>query len=267
MGEMNRIVENMRKNCIDMIYKAGAPHIGSALSCIEILAAVYSVVDTLKIKNMDLDRDRIILSKGHAIAAQLAALNEFGISEIESDKFCGINTTYFENTSPFTPYVEAATGSLGQGASFAAGVALGMKCLKQKESMSYVVIGDGELNEGQNWEAFLQAACLQLGNYVVLIDNNGLAGINKTCTNMMWKEKFASFGFNVSEVNGHNTEKIIAALRKLDKQAKKPHAIICNTIKGNGISFMENENVWHYRPISEETYQLIIQELEEKNER
>lgn len=256
--------KNIRRRTEELIYKASAPHIGSALSCIEILTALYECVDIKKIVEQKEERDRIILSKGHAIAAQLAALCEFGLlNEVVIDKFCVNGTPFFENTSPYTPFIEAATGSLGQGISYGVGIALGMRLKGYFHSKVYIVVGDGELNEGQCWEAIQQASRLALNNLCILIDNNQLSGIQNNCGNGNWINKFISFGFDIDEVDGHDVEDIYRKISVSDTQ-NRPIALLCHTIKGKGISFMENNNDWHYRPISNEIHEIIIKELGEK---
>lgn len=259
-GEPTRC-EKIRRRTISIIYEAGAPHIGSALSCVDILSAVYSATDVSKIKKGTEDRDRVILSKGHAVAAQLATLCEYGlISNKDIDKdFCKSGSRWFENTSPYTPYIETATGSLGQGLSFGIGVALGMKYRNFHKGRVFVIMGDGECNEGQCWEAALQASRFCLDNLLVLIDANGLAGIDKTCADEKWSERFRAFGFDTMLVDGHNMQELTSAL-SLDHRCGKPRAVICKTVKGYGVSFMENDNVWHYRTISENDYKKICSE-------
>lgn len=253
--------ESARKKVMEMIHRANAPHVGSALSCVELLMAAYGVSDIEKIRNQTRDRDYIILSKGHAISAQLAVLNQYGLLENKDlEKFCSMHSVFWENTSPFTPYIECATGSLGQGASFGVGVSLGMKIKKYKTAKTFVIMGDGELNEGQCWEAFEQAACLRLDNLFFLVDANRLAGIGKTCVQGSIADKMSAFGLEVICVDGHKVSDIIQAITYV-KETGKPKAIVCRTIKGKGISFMENKNQWHYRPIDDSDFAKAMMEL------
>lgn len=253
---------HIRKMVLDAIYSAEISHIGSALSCVDIFTALYAVVDLQKIQGNCLDRDRIILSKGHGIAAQLSALCEYGLLSREDiiSGFCRPGSVFPENTAAYTPYIEVPTGSLGQGASFAVGAAYGMKLRNFSQSRVFAILGDGELNEGQCWEAFQQASYHRLDNLVVFIDANGLAGINETCGNKMLLEKMRAFGFQTEAIDGHDVDGMIAILKRKN-ESSKPMAYICNTVKGYGISFMENDNDWHYRPMSELDYLKALEEI------
>lgn len=261
MNSYKSHANHIRKLVLDLIYSTKAPHVGSALSCVDILTALYAVVDLSKIQRNCLDRDRVILSKGHGIAAQLAALCEYGL--LSGDEvmkgFCRPGSVFPENTAAYTPYIEIPTGSLGQGVSFAVGAAYGMKLRNYKENV-YVIVGDGELNEGQCWEAFQQASYHKLDNLFVFVDANGLAGINETCGNQMLPEKMTAFGFHTEILDGHNVDAMITAIKRKNRSGQ-PLAYICNTVKGYGISFMENDNDWHYRPISEKDYLKAMEEL------
>ena len=258
-SEWERKARDIRRRTLDMVYHSQAPHIGSALSCVEILTSLYGVSDLEKIRLQSKDRNRIILSKGHAIAAQLSALCEYGLLEEEVVmQFCKNRSLYPENTSPYTPYIEMGSGSLGQGLSYGVGIALGMNLRGCRESRAYVVAGDGELNEGQCWEAILQAGRMRLKCLTVLVDVNKLAGIGDTCANMDMEAAFASFGFQALSVDGHD---IVALLESLRIECDRPIAILCHTVKGKGVSFMENNNDWHYRPISRDDYERIGNEL------
>lgn len=254
--------DHIRKLVLDLIYSAKTSHVGSALSCVDIFTALYAAVDLKKIQENYFDRDRIILSKGHGIAAQLAALCEYGLLSREEimNGFCRPGSVFPENTAAYTPYIEIPTGSLGQGVSFAIGAAYGMKLRNFDQSRAFAILGDGELNEGQCWEAFQQASYHRLDNLVILIDANGLAGINETCGNQMVLEKMKAFGFEAEIIDGHDVDTMIAVIKRKNESGK-PLAYVCNTVKGYGISFMENDNDWHYRPISETDYLKALEEL------
>lgn len=252
----------LRKKILEIIYKSGASHIGSSFSVVEILSAVYRSVDIKKIKNKQDDRDRVILSKGHSAAALYVILNHFGLMTNEELK------TYYTNGSLLMghashniPYVEHSTGALGHGLSVATGIALGMKTRKIN-SRVFVITGDGEMNEGSNWEALMLAGHLKLNNLCILIDNNGLGGIgDANCYLNPLKAKLESFNLEVYGVDGHNEEEICSIIQK---DSDKPKTIICNTIKGKGVSFMENNNVWHYKPPNKEEYENAKRELKMK---
>jgi transketolase len=254
---------SLRKRVLEIIYQSKASHIGSSFSVIEILSAVYRNIDISKIKDKRDDRDRVVLSKGHSAAALYVILNHFGLLSDEQ------LATYYKNgsilsghASHFIPHVEHSTGALGHGLSVAVGIGIGLKS-KDLDSRVYVIVGDGELNEGSNWEALLLAGHLKLDNLCVLVDLNGLGGIgdiNCYCSFDSLESKFESFGFTTFDVDGHDEEQIFQTIQKL-KKSKTPGAIICNTIKGKGVSFMENNNVWHYRPPNDEEYKKALLEL------
>jgi transketolase len=254
---------NYRRTILEMIYKAKASHIGSSYSVVEILSAIYRNVDLEKIRNQSSDRDRVILSKGHSAAALYAVLNHLGLLSDEE------LVTYYRNgsmlsghASHFVPYVEHSTGALGHGLSVAVGIGIGLK-KKGLDSRVYVIVGDGELHEGSNWEALLLAGHLKLDNLCVLIDRNGLGGIgdiNSYCSFNSLENKLKSFGFKTFEVDGHDEEEIYQTIQEM-KESETPGAVICHTIKGKGVSFMENNNVWHYRPPNDEEYEKALIEL------
>lgn len=256
----------IRRDIVETIYEAGSSHIGSALSLVEILNTVYSLVDIEKIKCLSDDRDRIILSKGHGVCALYTVFCTYGIiSREELATYCKNGSIFAGHATHHVKYIEHSTGALGHGVSVAVGMAYGLK--KQGfDSKVYVIVGDGELHEGSNWEAFMLASTLQLDNLTILVDRNGLSGIaTADCCNIQnLVEKLAAFGLNAKEVDGHSTSEIACAIQ--DCVMGKPRAIVCKTVKGKGISFMEGQNVWHYRPPSEQDYLRARTELESLGE-
>lgn len=253
----------IRKNIVETIYSARSSHIGSALSLVEIIDALYSIVDIEKIKSQSNDRDRIVLSKGHGVCALYSTLNVYGLMTSEQlASYCKNNSQVAGHVTHNVKYIEHSTGALGHGVSVAVGMAYGLKKQGSRAKV-YVIVGDGELHEGSNWEAFMLASKLKLDNLFILVDQNGLSGIDGSdcCDIKNLTQKFEAFGMAASEVNGHNTLEIVDALDKNNIQSK-PSAIVCRTVKGKGISFMENQNVWHYRPLGEEDYLKAKIELE-----
>jgi transketolase len=249
-----KLPENTRKMRVriaGLIRQAGASHIGSCFSLMEMLDAVYQSVDRDKIKRGVEDRDRIIISKGHSAAAVYAVLTQYGLMENEILESYGINGSLLSgHVNHFVRFIEHSTGALGHGLPVSVGICLGMRSRKLETSRCYVLVGDGELQEGSNWEALMMAGHLNLNHLCVLVDNNGFGGVretSQTCCLSPLKMKFESFGFDSLEVDGHNQSEILNAIAQF-KQSRKPFAIICNTIKGKGASFMEGQNVWHYRP-------------------
>ena len=253
----------VRRRMLTLLHKSQASHIGTCLSVIEILLAVYKNVDLEKIRNRADDRDRVVVSKGHSAAALYTVLNHFGLLRDEELE------TYHQNNSLLGGHVtttvsgvEHSTGALGHGLSVAVGIGIGLKT-KKTGSRVYVIVGDGELHEGSNWEAIHYAAHCKLGNLCLLVDYNKLSGIGKTndCCNLEpLRNKLKCFGFEALEVDGHNQDEIYAMIRKT-RDCERPVAIICHTIKGKGVSFMENNNVWHYRPLNKEDYEKAMLEI------
>ena len=232
------------------IFFAGSGHPGGILSCMDLI--VYLISTRLKIKNINqfksINRDRFILSKGHsapAIYSTLAALKILKYKDIL--KLRKIDSVYQGHTCRInTPWIEASTGSLGQGFSFAIGQALTLKFLKNKNKV-FSIIGDGEMQEGQIWEGLMFAAQHKLKNFVTILDYNKLQSdnFNKNIINIEpLKKKILSFNWNVVEINGHSFKEIDKAINKKFKN-EKPIFIIAHTVKGKGVSFMENKPLWH----------------------
>ena len=232
------------------IFFAGSGHPGGILSCMDIIVYLYST--RLKIKNINqfksIDRDRFILSKGHsapAIYSTLAALKILKYKDIL--KLRKIDSVYQGHTCRInTPWIEASTGSLGQGFSFAIGQALTLKFLKNKNKV-FSIIGDGEMQEGQIWEGLMFAAQHKLKNFVTILDYNKLQSdnFNKNIINIEpLKQKIISFNWNVIEINGHSFREIDKAINRKFKN-EKPIFIISHSVKGKGVSFMENKPLWH----------------------
>lgn len=245
----------IRRHGIEMTHLSGGSHIGAILSVADIIAVLYSGVMNIDPKNpKKIDRDRFILSKGHAGASIYAALAENGFFEVEELK------THYQNGSRLSghvshhlPGVDFSTGSLGHGLS--AGV--GMAYVAKKDGKShkvYVVLGDGECDEGSVWEAALFANHFRLNNLVAIVDHNHMQSMDfqeNTLEIENFGEKWKAFGWNVIEVDGNSHEELNVAFEQAEKlskeEAHKPTVIIANTIKGCGVSFMQNDILWHYR--------------------
>lgn len=256
----------LRKKILEIAYQSQSSHIGSCLSLVEILSAIYRNVALEKIKKNQNNKDRVILSKGHGALALYVVLNSFGLLD---DKkllsYCCHNSLLIGHASHHISGIEHSTGSLGHGLSVGVGMAIGLKA-KGYRSHVYVVVGDGELQEGSCWEAMMLAGNLKLANFTLLIDKNNLAGLGRIDEHNSLrplKNKLESFNFHVLEVDGHDERSISVAIRK-QKKIKKPIAIICQTVKGRGVSFMENKNIWHYRPLSKKDFQKALLEIEKR---
>jgi transketolase len=262
---MKSIAAAIRQRVIELSHSAGTPHLGSSLSCIDILVALYwSVLRIDPDRPDDPMRDRFILSKGHAALALYATLARRGyfgediLSTYNQDGGC-----LAEHPGPHcVPGVEAATGSLGHGMPLGIGLALAGRIRKQDYRVC-VLMSDGECNEGSVWEAALFAPARKLDNLTILIDYNkwqATGRSNETMSLAPLREKWEACGWNAVEVNGHSFEELLQALP--GRQAGKPTAIVAHTIKGRGVSFMEDDNNWHYRVPSADEVRRATQELQ-----
>ena len=254
--ELKEISKEVRKNILLQIYSAQSGHPGGALSCADILTTIY-------FKTMN-DGDKFVLSKGHASAALYAVFAEKGIIEKEElVSFRKLNSKLQGHPSLLKLNgVDVSSGSLGQGLSVANGMALAFK-LDKKENNVYVILGDGEIQEGQVWEAMMTASHYNLNNVIAFLDYNKLQidGLNDEVMKVApVKEKFESFGWYVQEIDGHNFDEINNAIENAKKQ-DKPSMIVANTIKGKGISFMENQCGWHGKAPNKEQYEKAMEEL------
>lgn len=250
--QLLKIAKKIRGRIIETSHLAEAPHLGSCLSCVDILVALYWNV--LKIKPEDsqaMERDRFILSKGHGAPALfqiLAEKNFFDLAELEN--FGADGSLYGEHPlSHGVPGVEAATGSLGHGLPIGAGLALASR-MRGINNRIYVLLSDGECNEGSVWEAALFSVAQKLENLVVIIDFNKWQATGRSEEVLAlspFMAKWESFGWESYEVDGHNIEMLTELLTRPRSQAGKPLALIAHTVKGKGVSFMEDDNNWHYR--------------------
>ncbi len=265
--ELQTYANKIRKDIIEAVYSAGSGHPGGSLSIAEILAVLYFNQMNIDEKNPKAkERDRLVLSKGHTSPALYSALALRGFFEEEKLKtFRNIESILQGHPDMVkVPGVDCSTGSLGQGLSIANGMAIASK-LDNEGIRVYCICGDGEIEEGQIWEAAMTSAHYKLDNLCVIVDNNNLQ-IDGKVTDVMSvypiDEKFKSFGFEVINVDGHNIAELIQAFEQAKKVKGKPTAIIANTIKGKGVSFMENQAEWHGKAPNEEQYKQAMQELE-----
>ena len=263
---LKEIATNIRIDIIEMLAEAKSGHPGGSLSITDILTVLYFEEMNIKVEEPKWEnRDRFILSKGHAAPALYAALAERGYfpkEELKSlRKFGSILQGHPDMKK--TPGIDMSTGSLGQGLSVANGIALSGK-LDKKDYRVYTIIGDGELQEGQIWEAGMSTAHYNLDNLTVFVDLNGLQidGSNEEVMNVSpVDKKFEAFGWNVLVINGHSLEEIKDALTKAKEVKGKPTAIIAKTVKGKGVSFMENQASWHGTAPNEEQKVQALSEL------
>lgn len=261
------VAKKIRIDIINMISEASHGHPGGSLSCVDILTTLYFDEMNIDPKNPKLDdRDRFILSKGHASAALYATLAERGYFPKQALlSFCKLGSILQGHPDmKLVQGVDMSTGSLGQGLSISNGIALSGK-LDKKSYRVYVLLGDGEVQEGQIWEAAMTAAHYKLDNLTAILDFNGLQidGTNKEVMNIEpIDEKFKAFGWNVIKINGHDFDQIKWAVNEAKQTINRPTIIIAKTIKGKGISFMENKVDWHGTPPNEEQRNEAIKELE-----
>ena len=251
-----------RLKILNMIHDGASGHLGGALSACDIVPYLGEYV----IDYASEERDRFILSKGHAVTALYAELNELGI--VKNEELCTfrqLNSRLSGHTNrEKLPETEVTTGLLGQGLSYGVGIAFAKKLKKSKNTV-YVMIGDGETHEGQIWEALMEAGHFKLDNVVLIIDRNGLCShqpVENVISIEPLRERLESFGWFVKEINGHSMEEIDSAIMSLKSQFGKPKCIIAHTVKGKGISFMENDGQWHRGIPTEEQYTMAKKELE-----
>lgn len=254
--DLKDIAKEVRKDILLEVYSAQSGHPGGSLSCADILTAIY--FELIK------DGDKVVLSKGHASPALYAVLSEKGFFDKEELKnFRRLGSILQGHpSSKSTPGVDVTSGSLGQGLSVANGIALAFK-LDKKENYVYVILGDGEIQEGQIWEAAMSSSHYHLNNVIAFLDYNKLQidGSNdEVMTVKPVDKKFEAFGWYVQEVDGHDFDEIILAVQNAKKQ-DKPSMIIANTIKGKGVPFMENKAEWHGKAPNEEQWLLAMNEL------
>ena len=268
-NNLEEIANKIRINTVKEVYYAQSGHPGGSLSIADILAVLYFKEMKIDPKNpKDENRDRFVLSKGHcspALYATLALKGFFSMDELKN--FRNINSILQGHPDmKKIPGVDMSTGSLGQGLSAANGMAIAGK-LDKKDYRVYAILGDGEIEEGQVWEAAMASAKYKLDNLCIFIDNNNLqidGEIDKVGGMNNMTEKLLSFGFNVINIDGHNISSIIDAFTTAKQTKGKPTVIIAKTIKGKGVSFMENKAEWHGKAPSEEEYNKAMEELNNK---
>lgn len=265
--ELGIIATKVRKEGLNAVHKANSGHLGGAFSVTDILVELYFEKMNIDPKNPRWpDRDRFVLSKGHCTAAIYPVLAMRGFFPVEDLKTFRKIDSYLSGhiEMKHVPGVDMSAGSLGQGLSAACGMALAGKATG-KTYRTYAVCGDGEIEEGQIWEAAMAAAHYKLDNLTAFVDNNGLQ-IDDVCANLMniypIDEKFKSFGWHVINIDGHDFGAISDAVDEAAKTKEKPTMIIAKTLKGKGVSFMENNLKWHGSPPSDEEYEKAMAELD-----
>lgn len=259
----------LRKLVLDMAYSGSTVHIGCAFSIIEILSVLYKNHLNYPQNNpSNLNRDYFLLSKGHGVMAQYACMHELGwLNDNDILNYFSDGSNLKGLSDSLVPGIEVNSGSLGHGFSVGVGLALATK-MKKTEQKTFVLVGDGELNEGPIWEGALFASHNNLDNFMVIIDNNGFQAMGRTneIINLgSIQSKFESFGFDAVTIDGHDEYSINQAIIELLKSNNKPKAIVARTIKGKGVDFMEDNNSWHYERLDKESYQKALLSLKEKS--
>lgn len=259
--QLAAIASRNRRRIVDMVHKTGVGHVGGSLSVIDVLTALYEN----EVNFESPQRARLVLSKGHCTPALYAEFTEKGlIDEAEYDSFRQPDSKLQGHPcARYYPQIDATTGLLGQGLSSGFGMAMA-KRTNGDPHMVYVIVGDGELQEGQNWEALMAIGHYKLHNLAVFIDRNHLSSAGKTDDNVTLEpleDKLRAFNFSVLTIDGHNMNDILKAIELAKSSAEKPYAIIANTIKGKGVSFMENNPAWHSKGINDEQYQIALEDL------
>ena len=267
LKKCRELAKKVRIHCLKMVHKGKSGHIGSMLSMADILPVIYTQILNVDPKAPEkADRDRFLLSKGHGGAALLATLAELGYFPLEwLDQYYCDNGKLSGHISHHIPGVEFSTGSLGHGLPVACGMALAARQAGKKHRI-FCMSSDGDLNEGSTWEAIMLAGQHHYDNLIMLVDYNRLQALGKSKEIIdleSLKEKLELFGWRAAEVDGHDQKAVYESLRDLPLCCNKPSAVIFHTVKGKGVSFMENDYKWHYGGLTSELCEKAIKELEE----
>jgi len=248
----------VRLTLLKMLHKAKAGHLGSNMSVVEILTAMYGLVDVAKISTGAPDRSRILVSKGHCAAAVYATMHHYGLlSEKEIGGYFSEGSSLAGHVSHAVKGVEHSTGALGHGVNVAVGCAIGLRNRRATNSLSMALLGDGELQEGSVWEAIMLAAHHKLDNFVAFVDNNRISSITATHDVIDLRPlnlRFSAFGCIVETVDGHSVPAILEAVTRL-KGKGKPVVLVCETVKGKDVPFAEDQAIWHYKILTDEQFE------------
>lgn len=269
--ELKKIANEVRKGIVTAVHSAKSGHPGGSLSAADIITYLYFEEMNVDPKNPKMaDRDRFVLSKGHVAPALYSVLAQRGFIPVEDLKTLRHTGSYLQGHPDMkhTPGVDMSSGSLGQGFSAAVGMAMAAK-LDNKDYRVYALAGDGEIQEGQIWEAAMWAGFKKLDNLVLFVDNNGLqidGKIEDVCSPYPIDKKFEAFNFHVININGNDFDEIRAALKEARETKGMPTAIIAKTVKGKGVSFMEDQASWHGSAPNDEQYEIAMADLEKAGE-
>ncbi|HEY3798093.1 MAG TPA: transketolase [Caulobacteraceae bacterium] len=255
----------VRRTVLGMLHKAGASHLGSNMSVIEMMVAMFGAVDTSKIASHAPDRSRILISKGHCAAATYGTMAHYGIIPFSLTETYHLDGSRLAgHVSHAVPGVEHSTGALGHGLNVAVGCAMGLRSRGHGDRLVLTLCGDGEIQEGSIWEGLMFASHQKLNNFIALVDNNRISSITNTEKVIDMRplpNRFAGFGLNVHEVDGHDVGAITAAINEI-KAGDRPGVIVCNTIKGKDVPFAEWQPIWHYRSLNDDLYAQALAHLD-----
>lgn len=266
INNLKELAKKIRRLSVTMAYNTNTSHTGGALSIADILVVLYSGVMNINPETTEEPtRDRFVLSKGHCCASLYSVLALKGFFDVEEmmKGYGRDGSQFFTHVSHKLNGIELSTGSLGHGLSVSAGMALGAKSQNINYNV-YCLVGDGELDEGSNWEAIMFAAHHKLDNLCLIVDKNKIQALGDTKDVLSLDpldDKFKAFQWNVICIDGHNIESIINAFEQFKNTIEKPTVIICNTIKGKGVSYMENTLKWHYSAPNDELFNQALEEL------
>ena len=269
--ELQKIANEVRKGIVTAVHSAGAGHPGGSLSAADIFTYLYfEEMNINPEKPADPDRDRFVLSKGHTAPGLYSAMAQRGYFPVEELKTLRKLGSRLQGhpSMQYLPGLDMSSGSLGQGISVACGMALSAK-LDNKDYRTYTLLGDGEIEEGQVWEAAMFAGFRKLDNLVVIVDNNGLqidGPVDEVCSPYPIDKKFEAFNFHVINVDAHDFDALRAAFKEAKETKGQPTAIIAHSIKGKGVSFMENQVSWHGTAPNDEEYAKAMEDLEKIGE-
>lgn len=262
IDSLKEIAVKSRKDILRILHSGKASHLGSSMSIVEMLTAIYSMCDIQAIQDWVLDRDRVIVSKGHAAAATYSVMHQFGLIKTEELNTYHQSGSHLQgHVSHGVQFVEHSTGALGHGLSVGVGHAYFLKS-KGSNKKVFVICGDGEIQEGSIWEAVMLAVTKGLGNLIILVDANGISSFQATSDVISagdLSKRFEGFGAAVCSVDGHKIEEIQKAISDFGSETK-PLVVICHTTKGKGVSFAENQAIWHYRSLSDELLDTAMSE-------
>ena len=265
--ELQKTANEVRKGIVTAVHAAGAGHPGGSLSAADIFTYLYfEEMNINPEKPQDPDRDRFVLSKGHTAPGLYSAMAQrgyFPVEELTTLRKLGSRLQGHPSIQ-YLPGLDMSSGSLGQGISAACGMAMSAK-LDNKDFRVYTLLGDGEIEEGQVWEAAMFAGFRKLDNLVVIVDNNGLqidGPVDQVCSPYPIDKKFEAFNFHVINIDAHNFDEIRAAFEEAKNTKGMPTAIIAHSIKGKGVSFMENQAGWHGKAPNDEEYKIAMEDLE-----